>query len=246
MKNTFALIGFALTATALAWSTPLAGQDAAALERARTGLSPAAAAALEASVQAAARDGLPTQPLIDKALEGEAKGVPGERIVAVVRALHEELGRARGLLREGGRASPPGAEISAIAEALRRGVPEDALRNLARDDHSGPLGMESHVLADLLDRGVPVNGALAVLSAWRGRGADQAQLRELPAAVERRMRGGKAAADAAAAVASDVRRGRGLMLHGPPHGGPHGPGGSGGPGGADDPGGPGPGPGGPG
>ncbi|MBL8961424.1 MAG: hypothetical protein JNJ98_16315, partial [Gemmatimonadetes bacterium] len=51
--------------------------------------------AVVAVVDAARRDGLPTEPIIDKALEGASKQASGAQIVAVVRSLVGDLKRAR-------------------------------------------------------------------------------------------------------------------------------------------------------
>ncbi|HEX7119447.1 MAG TPA: hypothetical protein VF212_11705 [Longimicrobiales bacterium] len=178
------------------------------LARAKAVLPAAAALELERAVAAARERGLPTAPLVDKALEGAAKGVPAERILAVVRQLSDELGRARELVAGAGDVTP--ADITAVADALRRGVPEDAVRSL-RADAAGdePIALAAHTLADLLDRGVPVDVAIEVLGAWRSHGARPDELRELPAAVERLIREGVLPAQAAEAVASAVRAGRG-------------------------------------
>mgnify|MGYP001221404197 CR=1 FL=1 len=186
----------------------LAAQVKGNLARARAVLPPDAMRDLERAVEAARARGLPTEPLVDKALEGAAKGVPAERILAVVRQLAEDLERAYALVVRSGTAAP--ADVTAVADAIRRGVPEDAIRTLHGGSASGePIALAVHTLADLLDRGVPVDVALDVLAAWRSFGARPDQLRELPAAVERLIREGALPAQAAAAVASAVRAGHG-------------------------------------
>lgn len=183
-----------------------AAQEPAGLAQARASLPPEAARELERTVSAARARGLPTEPLVSKALEGAAKGVPAERILAVVRLRAEQLGRAQALLQ--GRAASP-ADVTAVADALQRGVPESTVKALvsgARPDE--PVALAAHTLADLLEAGVPVQAALEVLTAWRSRGANPAELHELPAAVARLVRQGTLPAQAAAAVAAAVRAGR--------------------------------------
>lgn len=178
------------------------------LARARAVLPPDAMRDLERAVEAARSRGLPTEPLVDKALEGAAKGVPVERILAVVGQLLEELERAHALLAASGTPAP--ADVTAVADAIRRGVPEEAIRSLHSGSAPGePIALAVHTLADLLDRGVPVDAALDVFSAWRSHGARSETLRELPAAVERLIREGALPAQAAAAVATAVRAGHG-------------------------------------
>ncbi len=192
----------------------LAAQGADPMARVQAALPAAAAAEFAATVQDARSRGLPVEPLVDKALEGTAKGVAPDRILAVVRALEGDLGRARFLL--GADRGLVASDVAGIADALRRGVPETALRTIAEADGRGSMTMEAHVLADLLEAGVPVEAALDVLSAWRGRGHDAEELRDLPAAVEGAMHSGKGPAQAAAEVAARVRSGRGPLSGRPP------------------------------
>jgi len=141
---------------------------------------------------------LPTEPLVQRALEGATKGAPEGVIVAAVRRLAVDLGRARDAL--GSTASP--AELSAGAAALRAGASQTTLamlRHARRESLIVPLA----VLADLVSSGVPVDSAAAaVLSlARRARDADLVEFRR---AVERDIALGAlpAAATAAAATAS--------------------------------------------
>src|SRR2546422_8005627 len=52
---------------------------------------PGVAAAVRALADSAAARGLPTDPLVDKAIEGSAKGVDPERVVAAVRLVFTQL-----------------------------------------------------------------------------------------------------------------------------------------------------------
>lgn len=174
------------------------------LARIRAQLSEAAVQQIEARITEARQQGLPVEPLLDKAVEGIAKGVPGDRIAGAVGALATELGRARSLLGNG--APPTAADVSAVADALRRGVPEAAVQRIAGSaDPDEPLALAIHTLGDLMDRGVPADQALTVLEVWRARGARVGELRELPAAVERLIRQGVLPEQAAAAVAGAMR-----------------------------------------
>ena len=178
--------------------------------RARAALTGNAGVRFEETVRNARANGLPTEPLIAKALEGVAKGVPADRVAVAVRQLAVSLGHANALLRIDGRAAAA-ADIEATADALQRGLPENAVRSLradARPDES--IALSVHALADLHQRGVPVAVGLDVIGAWRGRGADPQRLAEIPAAVERLVRQGVLPAQAGAAVAGGLRAGRGL------------------------------------
>ena len=184
-----------------------AAQDEAALAAMRASMSASAHASLVSAVRDARQRGLPTEPLITKAQEGVAKSIPGERIVAAVRVNVNLLGRAQALLR--GSVPTRASDISDVADALQRGVPEDAIKRLASDERGrASIALSAHALADLVDHGVPLAVGVEVMNAWRGQGGDAAKLKEIPAAVERLVRQGVVPAHAGAAVAAGIKQGR--------------------------------------
>jgi hypothetical protein len=128
-----------------------AAQDSRLAER----LDTATAASVQRLVDSARIAGLPTEPLVQKALEGGTLGASGERIVAAVEALHGQLGRARDAL--GGDASD--AELTAAAGALRAGLAPGALRRLQSLRSGRPLVVPIAVLTDLVAEGVPAEQA---------------------------------------------------------------------------------------
>ena len=92
------------------------------------------------------------------------------RVAVAVRQLAVSLGHANALLRIDGRAAAA-ADIEATADALQRGLPENAVRSLRADARPGEsIALSVHALADLHQRGVPVAVGLDVIGAWRGRG----------------------------------------------------------------------------
>lgn len=207
------LIGMCLAV--LAAATPVSSQaqdqqaqaEAEALAALRASLSASAHASLVAAVQDAREQGLPAQPLIAKAQEGVAKNVPGERIMIAVHGSFQRLVRARDLLRPGG--APTADEMSAVADALQRGVPDAAIASLAGNARGrSAIALSSHALADLLGHGVPMAIGIEVIGAWGERGGDASSLAEIPAAVERLVRQGIVPARAGAAVAAGLRLGR--------------------------------------
>jgi hypothetical protein len=199
-----------LLALALALPAGAHGQqppDAAALATLRASMAPAAYASFTAELRTAREQGLPTQPLVAKALEGAAKNVPGDRIMIAVRQTTTALVRAQTLLRPSGGATE--AEVTAVATALQRGVPEDAITRMAATAAGrGNVGMSAHVLADIMAHGVPVAVGVELIAAWRGHGADPARLSEIPGAVERLVRQGVVPTRAGAAIAAGLRLGR--------------------------------------
>jgi len=180
---------------ALLVAAPAAAQQGdPRLERLDAATRPVVAALIDSARTAS----LPTEPLVQRALEGATKGAAGDVIVAAVRRLAVDLGRARDAL--GSTASP--AELSAGAAALRAGASQTTLTEL-RHARREPLIVPLAVLADLVASGVPVDSAAAAVLSLAGRARD-ADLVEFRRAVERDIALGAppAAATAAAATAT--------------------------------------------
>ena len=91
----------------------------------------------------------------------------------------------------------------AAAEALRRGVPRDAIRSVGdRDRGARDLAVPLIVLSDLTEAGVPTENALEMVNSAMDRGTRGDQMLGLSAAVRRRIQQG---ADWRTAV-DEVRR----------------------------------------
>lgn len=163
-------------------------------------LDPATAAEVQRLVDDAAGRGLPTAPLVSKALEGSAKRAPPERIIAAVHAQAIAMGHARAALGD----SSSDAEIVAGAGALMAGVPRDSLARLRALRTGQPLVVPLVVMADLVTRNVPAGPAAeAVLIATRARAGDE-DLLALRKRIEGDIVAGMSPSDAA------VLRARGL------------------------------------
>src|SRR3989442_14178080 len=70
---------------------------------------------------AASARGLPIDPLIEKAIEGSAKGVPPERVVIALRLVATQLDTAAAALRDGG-VAPDTLAIAAGEFAITAGL----------------------------------------------------------------------------------------------------------------------------
>ena len=140
---------------------------------------PGKEALVGAVIDSAHGAGLPSEPLVQRALEGATKGAPGIRIVAAVRRLSTDLGAARTAL--GANTSTP--ELEAGVAALRAGATPELLAHL-RDVRRPPLTMALSVLADLVASGVPADSAAAAVLALAPKARD-ADLVEFRRAVER-------------------------------------------------------------
>jgi hypothetical protein len=155
----------------------LAGAATTGDERLRARLDAETAAAVSRIVESARSEQLPTEPLVGQALQGAAKGIPGDRIVLAVRQNAAALHEARIAL---GASSSEG-ELVAGAGALMSGVPRDTLARMRQSRPSRSLVVPLVVLADLVARRVPADAATAaVMSASRAgvRDTDFMRLRE--------------------------------------------------------------------
>lgn len=108
-----------------------------------------------AQVDSAAREGLPTDPLVLRALEASAKRARGPLVVSAVRELRGVLATARQVL--GGGASA--AELGAGAAALQARVQPSVLASIRAARPSGSLTVPLSVLTDLVSLGVPADTA---------------------------------------------------------------------------------------
>jgi len=178
--------------------SPVPGQEARS-RRLEDALPAEYAARVREIAREAQEEGVPPGLIARKAFEGVAKGYPPERIVPALDAYAGRLREATGLM---GANRRPGS-ISAAAEALRRGVPPDAIRSMAGREREGrDLAVPLIVLSDLTEAGVPTENALEMVNSAMDRGARGDQMLGLSAGVRRRMRQG---ADWSTAV-DEVRR----------------------------------------
>ena len=193
-----ALVRLVAVVVAVGSPAPVTGQDrdARRLEDAM----PAEYAAQVREIASEAREaGVPPGLIARKAFEGVAKGYPPDRVVSALDAYAGRLREARGLLGPDRRP----ASLAAAAEALRRGVPRDAIRAMgARERGARDLAVPLIVLSDLTEAGVPTENALEMVNSAMDRGTRGDQMLGLSAAVRRRMQQG---ADWSTAV-DEVRR----------------------------------------
>lgn len=158
--------------------------------------------AVEREIARAAARGLPTQPLIAKAMEGVTKQATGERIQVAVTSLAKRLEQARVLLAP----STSIAELTSGADALEVGVPGAMLKQIrAAWPVERSVAMPLDVLTELVARKIPARHALEQITALMARGATSSQIASLGASVQ---------ADVAAGLAPDAAlevRARGVM-----------------------------------
>jgi hypothetical protein len=130
-------------------------------------------AALTALVDSARAQGIPTEPLFEKVLEGMSKGADGPKIVAAVRSLTMEMANAH---RELGTVASAD-EIKAAASAVHAGVPAVELGKMKKESKlRRSLTLPFTVLADIVSRGVPVSTAANAVRSLVGAGARDADI----------------------------------------------------------------------
>jgi len=161
-------------------------------------LDTAARSMVAVAIDSARAAGLPTEPLVQRALEGATKDAPGTLIVSAVQRLAADLGRARAAL--GASATSP--ELEAGAAALRAGAGPAVLAQLRRSRRQ-TITVPLAVLTDLVASGVPVDSAAAAVLALAASARD-ADLIDFRRAVERDIALGAAPTAATAAAAAGV------------------------------------------
>ena len=149
-------------------------------------LDSATARAVSAVVDQARHAGLPTEPLVAKALEGASKGAPGDRIVSAVTDYAAALGAANVGLGAG--ATVP--EVVAGAGALLAGAPAATLGALRAGRPRQSVTVPLVVLADLMTRGVPIEQATTAVIAVARAGVPDAAFLRFAQQVEADIRAG--------------------------------------------------------
>jgi hypothetical protein len=138
-----------LSFTLVLLAGPLAGQSVQGRLEGR--IPSAAIPAVDSLVHVALQEGLPTEPLVQKALEGGAKQVTGPRIVAAVQVSLGQLRDARELLlRDGDPAPVLPSEVTTVAWALRRGLPAPVVERVVAALPHPPRAAALHAIADLV------------------------------------------------------------------------------------------------
>src|SRR5467141_1507613 len=120
-------------------SSPLAAQSVRSRLEGR--VPTAAVPTVDSLVQVAAREDLPTEPLVQKALEGGAKHVSAGRIGAAALEMLDQLRDARALLVRAGDAPPAtAAEVTTVYAALKRGLPAAVVERVVAAMPQEPRG----------------------------------------------------------------------------------------------------------
>lgn len=176
----------------------IAAQDVASLEGR---VSPEVRRVVRAIAADATARGLPVEPLVQKAIEGAAKGVPDDRVIAAVRALAGRLAEAAGTLRQPGGPAPAADVVEGAADALAAGLDPGQVRELVRISQPPyDPALTLQVAATLTALGVPVGQAVQLLERSIEAGATPGDLLGIPAQVQAGVARGNTPSQAAAGL----------------------------------------------
>jgi hypothetical protein len=160
-----------LLCLALAWPQTAGAQD----PRLEARLDSTTRARVERVLAAARDDGLPTEPLVQKALEGASKGAAGARIAAAVESMMSDLRSARQAL---GRGAAPG-DLVAAAAAMRAGATPAMVGEMRRLAPRGGVAVPLAVFTDLVAGGMTVDTAWHSVDELARNGGDPQEFLDL-------------------------------------------------------------------
>lgn len=151
----------------------------------------AALPGVRAIIARAAQDSIPTEPLVEKALEGGAKGAPADLIVTAVGAEDARLRSARDLLRRAGTPGPYGTgELQSVSLAVARGLPERIVAKVVGAVRDTAPGFALHAVADLTAHGFAPDSSAALIVTALGWGLSGHRLLDVAAAADREVQRG--------------------------------------------------------
>jgi len=193
------------------------GPESPVAQRLAGRVSPQIAALVAELGTVASARGLPIDPLIQKAIEGSAKGIPPERIATALRLVAMQLDTAAAALRDGGtQLASDTLAIAAGEFAITAGLSGSDITALARTGaNAAALTVGLRVAGTLAAMGVPPAEDIGLVSVALRSGEPASSLLLLPATVQSEIGRGATPAQAAAGLA---RAAAAQARHGPPPG----------------------------
>src|SRR5262245_3491958 len=147
---------------------------------------------LDMIAKARARE-LPAQALENRALKFATKGVDPKLIEKSIDEQLVRMSDAKAALQKGSGRKPLDDEVTAGAEALRKGVEPSKVSELARSVPSGrSLAVPLYVIGSLIDRGLPSDAALRRVQDRLEARASDVDLEQLPASLPTQTSTGRA------------------------------------------------------
>ncbi|MGQ0639277.1 MAG: hypothetical protein ACT4P6_00660 [Gemmatimonadaceae bacterium] len=194
-------VRYLATLATLAFSTTAAAQLQSADERLAGRLDASTREQVVALVDSLKSEGLPTEPLVDRALEGASKRADGSRIVSVVRGFATHLRVARTVL-----GPSNDRELIAGANALKAGIKKEELARVRASRDGVRYAVAFDVLTGLKNRNVPSDTAVRVVGALVKLAANDHQYVALLDQIERAIAAGTPPALAASEQGITVER----------------------------------------
>ena len=187
---------------------PLAAQNPGRHARLEGRVPAGALPVIDSLVARAVAESLPTEPLVQKALEGGAKRISTSRIVNAVRRALLQLENARGLLTQAAPDQPAGdTALYAVAAALGRGLAPGVVRQIVVGLPGQPPGPPLHAVADLVAHRFDPDSAAALIVEAGRRGLQGMRLLDVANAAVHELQRGRTRAEALARVREAVTRG---------------------------------------
>jgi hypothetical protein len=153
----------------------------------------------------AAAHGLPTEPLVEKAIEGGAKRVPAERLIAAVRALAARLAGAADAVHAAGLATPQADVVEGGADGLSAGLTSGQVSALVRASRPPyDPAMVLRVAATLAALGVSPKQTVQLVEGMIQDGKSSSDLLGLPGEVQANVAEGATPEQAAEHVGHGV------------------------------------------
>ena len=174
----------------------------------------AALPAIDSILAAAVAESLPTEPLVQKALEGSAKNIPADRLVNGVRRGYLQLRQARLIVSRAVPGQvPPEGHVAAVAAALARGLSGPVVERLLTVAPNEPPGPALHAAADLVAHHFDPDSAADLLVDAHNKGLRGVRLLDVAVAADHELQrpGGRTPSEALAhvrAMLPNVRPGR--------------------------------------
>ncbi|MCG8469828.1 MAG: hypothetical protein MJB57_16745 [Gemmatimonadetes bacterium] len=192
---TASIVALGLSSTALAAQT----DD---LARVRAAYGEVDAARIAAVIQRGVDNELPRRLLVEKALEGTAKRMPADAVLAAVTTLERELRAAATVVWP----DQDAETLEKTADALRHGIDRALLVELHRE-RPEEFPMMIVAIEDLIHVGVDPDVAEDMVRAAATSGLSGHETLGLPATVRRLVREGSTPRDAASSVRAGIRPG---------------------------------------
>jgi hypothetical protein len=148
-----------------------------------------ATARINAALAAAVKAGIPASLLESKVAEGEAKGVPTERIAGAVEARLDALMRASNVLRQGEVRNITAADLAVSADALQANVGTDALVDIMKGTPNERRVVATAMLTQLVQLGTAPDAALLRVNSAVAAGAEALVNLQAEIAAALRIRG---------------------------------------------------------